>query len=120
MSLSLRVFLLLVPLVTALNLAVAAISADFAGLVDIGGDRKIYMECRGSGSPTVVLIAGGFEAGRIWTYALTPGDPVLTEPDDGFSAGRGNPKKLDSAVFSTVGTFTRAQHAGEIPFGIEL
>ena len=25
---------------------------DFAGLVDIGGGRKMYMECRGKGSPT--------------------------------------------------------------------
>src|SRR5262249_55072612 len=29
----------------------------FAGLVDIGDGRKMYFECRGSGSPTVVLIA---------------------------------------------------------------
>lgn len=26
-------------------------SGDFAGLVDIGSGRKLYMECRGSGSP---------------------------------------------------------------------
>ena len=36
----------------------------------------MFLECRGSGAPTVVLIAGGFEAGSIWTYALTPGDLV--------------------------------------------
>ena len=24
---------------------------DFAGLVDIGGGRKMYMECRGKGAP---------------------------------------------------------------------
>jgi len=32
---------------------------DFAGLVDIGGGRKMYMECRGKGSPTVVFVSGG-------------------------------------------------------------
>src|SRR5215212_10627193 len=33
---------------------------DFSGLVDIGGGRKMYMEChgKGKGSPTVVLISG--------------------------------------------------------------
>jgi pimeloyl-ACP methyl ester carboxylesterase len=78
-----------------------------AGLVDIGGSRKMYLECRGTGSPTVVLIAGGFEAGWMWTYALAPDDPVLADPDDGFSSGRGNPRKLDSAVFPSVAKFTR-------------
>jgi hypothetical protein len=33
-------------------------SKDFAGLVDIGGGRKMYMECQGKGSPTVVLVSG--------------------------------------------------------------
>jgi hypothetical protein len=32
------------------------VEGDFAGLVDIGGGRKMYMECRGKGSPTVVLV----------------------------------------------------------------
>lgn len=27
---------------------------DFAGLVDIGGDRQMYLECRGSRGPTVI------------------------------------------------------------------
>ncbi|MCP9800728.1 alpha/beta fold hydrolase [Synechococcus sp. RedBA-s] len=33
-------------------------NADIAGLVTIGGGRKMYMECRGTGSPVVVLVAG--------------------------------------------------------------
>ena len=33
-------------------------SGDFAGRVDIGGGRKMYLECRGTGFPTVVLVAG--------------------------------------------------------------
>ncbi len=60
MSLGARVSLLLVPLVTALDPAAAHAtqSGDFTGLVDVGGGRKMYLECRGSGSPTVVLVAG--------------------------------------------------------------
>ena len=51
MSFGARVFLLLVPLLTALDPAAAnaAESGDFAGLVDIGGGRKMYLECRGAG-----------------------------------------------------------------------
>ena len=45
-------------------------SDDFAGLVDIGG-RSIYLECHGTGSPTVVLVAGG-GAPR----TLRPGRPL--------------------------------------------
>jgi hypothetical protein len=34
-----------------------AAGGDFAGLVDIGG-RSLYLECHGTGSPTVILVAG--------------------------------------------------------------
>src|SRR5881275_1412337 len=33
-------------------------SGDFAGLAEIGDGRKMYLECRGSGSPTVILESG--------------------------------------------------------------
>jgi hypothetical protein len=42
---------------------------DFAGLVDIGG-RRLYLECQGTGSPTVVLEAGAFARGDYWTRDL--------------------------------------------------
>lgn len=65
-----RVFLLLL-LVTALSLTVAdaAVIDAFAGLVDIGGGRKMYLECRGTGSPTVVLVAGLRGSAEEWTVA---------------------------------------------------
>jgi len=80
---------------------------DFAGLVEIGGDRKMYLDCLGDGAPTVVLISGGWEAGWIWTYALAADDPVQLLPYDAFSAGGGKPEKLETAVFPAVGKFTR-------------
>jgi len=60
MFLGARVFLLLVPLVAALKPVVARAmeSGDFAGPVDIGGGRKMHLECRGTGSPVVILEAG--------------------------------------------------------------
>jgi pimeloyl-ACP methyl ester carboxylesterase len=41
---------------------------SFAGLVDIGGGRKmyLYLECQGSGSPTVVLVSGLDAAADVW------------------------------------------------------
>jgi pimeloyl-ACP methyl ester carboxylesterase len=82
-------------------------AADFAGLVDVGGGRDMYIECRGAGTPTVVLISGGWEAGWIWTYALAPDDPVQSLPYDAFSVGQGKPERLPTAVFPSVATFTR-------------
>src|SRR5690606_1748307 len=50
-------------------------AGDFAGLVDIGG-RSLYLECRGTGGPTVVLIGGYRSSGMYWTDdLLQPEDP---------------------------------------------
>jgi pimeloyl-ACP methyl ester carboxylesterase len=55
--------------------------SEFAGLVDIGGGRRLYLECRGQGSPTVVLEMGYRGSGRYWTDDLrqprTPRTMVL-------------------------------------------
>src|SRR5215207_7249321 len=51
-----------------------AASGDFGGLVEIGGGRRMYLECRGEGSPTVVLEAGYRNNAEVWdTVALPPG-----------------------------------------------
>lgn len=46
--------------------AAATPEADFAGLVDIGG-RSLYLDCQGSGGPTVVLVTGNRDTSDIWT-----------------------------------------------------
>ncbi len=33
------------------SVTIEGTDGDFAGLVDIGGGREIFMECRGTGSP---------------------------------------------------------------------
>jgi len=66
----------------------AAPDADFAGPVDLGNGRVIYMECRGSGTPTVVLVSGLGERADNW----------MTLPD---------PAPADRAVFPAVAGFTR-------------
>lgn len=69
--------------------------ADFAGLVDFGGRRKMYLECRGTGSPTLVLIAGFRGAHDDWTHVVNPANPT------------GDPKSAGSAVFYEASRFTR-------------
>ena len=52
--------------------APAASQQDLAGTVDIGGGRMMYVECRGTGSPTVVLESGLDVAGDLWDSPLGP------------------------------------------------
>jgi pimeloyl-ACP methyl ester carboxylesterase len=54
--------------------AVDPASGDFAGLVDIGGGRRLWLECRGQGGPTVILESGYPNTADVWdTLALAPG-----------------------------------------------
>lgn len=48
---------------------------DVAGIVDLGNGRSIYLECRGSGGPTVVLVAG--LGGRADDWMATTANPTL-------------------------------------------
>jgi pimeloyl-ACP methyl ester carboxylesterase len=52
----------------------ASAQGDFAGLVDVDG-RKVYVECKGTGSPTVILISGYRNDAEIWT---APPGPKIT------------------------------------------
>ncbi|MFC9788663.1 alpha/beta fold hydrolase [Rhodococcus sp. NPDC127528] len=55
----------------------------------------MFLECRGTGSPTVVLVSGTGGASDEWTDAVDPADPAA------------GPKPSESAVLPTVATFTR-------------
>lgn len=46
-------------------------SGSFAGAISIGGDRTLYLECAGTGSPTVVLESGIHDSSDPWTIAET-------------------------------------------------
>jgi pimeloyl-ACP methyl ester carboxylesterase len=49
-------------------------SGDFAGLVRIADGRHFYLECYGTGSPTVILEAGLRGRGDIWSYSKAGGE----------------------------------------------
>ncbi|OBI08227.1 hypothetical protein A5714_21405 [Mycobacterium sp. E2462] len=46
-----------------------AASGDVAGPVDIGGGRHLYLTCRGSGAPTIVLESGYHNSADPWTQS---------------------------------------------------
>jgi pimeloyl-ACP methyl ester carboxylesterase len=72
------VLLLLVPPVCALHPAAGrpAVSGEFAGLVDIGGGRRMYLKCHGIGSPTVVLVSGLKGSADDWNVTEKPAPTV--------------------------------------------
>jgi pimeloyl-ACP methyl ester carboxylesterase len=49
---------------------------DFSGQVSIHGGRRLYLECRGRGTPTVVLESGSGDSGREW-LAHEPGRSAI-------------------------------------------
>ncbi|MFI1262338.1 MULTISPECIES: alpha/beta fold hydrolase [Streptomyces] len=67
-------------------------ASSFARLVDIGQGRKMYLECHGSGSPTVILVPGLVAAADTWRNVRGPAGAM---------------KASSSAVYPGVGRFTR-------------
>lgn len=59
----------LVPALLLLLLAVAGPAQGAGRLVEIGGGKGLYLDCRGAGSPTVLLEAGLRVRGDSWNFA---------------------------------------------------
>jgi pimeloyl-ACP methyl ester carboxylesterase len=62
-----------------------AAQGDFAGLVDVGG-RRLYLECRGTGSPTVILEAGYRSPATVWSDDLVQPEQPRTMVLEGVAA----------------------------------
>jgi pimeloyl-ACP methyl ester carboxylesterase len=84
-----------------------AAGGDFSGLIAIGHGQKIFVECRGKGSPTVVLIAGKGNGADEWNQILDPADSAHYDPLDQVGAGQGNLHQSNQAVFPTIAKTTR-------------
>ena len=52
---------------------------SFAGQINIGGGRKLYLRCAGRGSPTVILDSGIHDSSDLWTLTDTK-FPVPASP----------------------------------------
>src|ERR1051326_6751578 len=96
-SLAAGVLVLFVSFVNPFNpvIAYAGGNKEFAELVDIGGHRKMHLECRGTGSPTVVLISGTRGAHDDWTDLIDSKNPNSA------------PRPNEGAVFPEVSKFAR-------------
>jgi hypothetical protein len=57
---------------TVLLMACTLGAAPLSGRIAIGGGRHLYLECHGSGSPTVVLDAGHRGRGDLWNVSDDP------------------------------------------------
>jgi pimeloyl-ACP methyl ester carboxylesterase len=75
--------------------------------VDIGGGRRMFVECRGQGSPTVVLISGKGNGADDWLQVLAPGDPEHDAAGDNLPWGKGKLVHSRNAVLPSVARFTR-------------
>jgi pimeloyl-ACP methyl ester carboxylesterase len=49
----------------------ASSGSDVDASIDVGGGRLMHLECRGTGSPTVVLVSGLRAAGDYWNDSAT-------------------------------------------------
>jgi pimeloyl-ACP methyl ester carboxylesterase len=76
----------------------SAATSPLTGMVDIGSGRSVYVECSGTGSPTVVLVSGSRNAHDAWGSLPKPSATDLRP---------GTLEPSSSAVFPRVVTFTR-------------
>ena len=70
---------LLALIALACSLATTARAESFAKRVDIGRGRMMYIECHGTGSPTVLLISGTDTASDLWHAADQKGPTVYDD-----------------------------------------
>jgi CubicO group peptidase (beta-lactamase class C family)/pimeloyl-ACP methyl ester carboxylesterase len=76
-------------------------TGDLAGLVEIGNGRKMYIECRGLGSPTVILESGYRNDAEIWSTPLEPGMSAVFPQVAKFAR---------TCAYDRPGTFLDANH----------
>jgi pimeloyl-ACP methyl ester carboxylesterase len=63
-----------------------AAEGDFAGLVEIGDGRQLWLVCRGQGSPTVILESGYGNNASIWDTIALPSGAETTAVLPGVAA----------------------------------
>jgi pimeloyl-ACP methyl ester carboxylesterase len=83
----------------------ARADSDFAGLVAIAPGRSLYLDCQGSGSPTVLIIPGKGSYAEAWNVEVPGDDPVRSSPYDMISQARLEPST--TAAQPTVAKGTR-------------
>jgi pimeloyl-ACP methyl ester carboxylesterase len=77
----------------------------FAGLVEIGAGRKLFLNCQGTGSPTVFTIPGKGSYAEVWNVVVPPDDPIRSSPYDLIGQAKLEPSL--TATQPTVAKTTR-------------
>jgi pimeloyl-ACP methyl ester carboxylesterase len=80
--------------------------ANVAGLVDIGGGRWLYLDCQGSGSPTVFIIPGKGSYAEAWNVVVPSDDPIRSSHYDVID--RAELGRSPTATLPTLARTTRA------------
>jgi len=77
---------------------------DFAGLLDIGDGRALYMDCQGIGSPDVFIIPGKGSHTEAWNVVIPADDPIQSSPHDliGHAELRPSPIATQPTVAKTT------------------
>src|SRR5437867_9799407 len=91
------------PQVVPQSIPTVPASGDFSGLIDIGAGRKMYLECSGSGSPTVILESGYRNDADIWSTQFEPGKSTIFPEVAKFTR---------VCAYDRPGTFLDADHLG--------
>ena len=77
---------------------------DFAGLLDIGDRRAMYVDCQGTGSPAVFIIPGKGSDADAWNVVVPADDPTQSSPHDliGHAELRPSPTATQPTVAETT------------------
>jgi pimeloyl-ACP methyl ester carboxylesterase len=78
---------------------------NFAGLVDIGDGRQLFLNCQGTGSPTTFIIPGKGSYAEAWNVVVPADDPIRSSPYD--IIGQANLLPSPTATQPTVAKTTR-------------
>jgi hypothetical protein len=84
---------------------------DFAGLVEIGGGRQMYLECQGKGHPTVVFVSGRGDRTETWTTTLDASEQAVL---------LGSALRGWSVYLATAGSVGCLLCDGGLFFGVDL
>jgi pimeloyl-ACP methyl ester carboxylesterase len=77
----------------------------FAGLLDVGDGRAVYVDCQGTGSPAVFIIPGKGSYAGMWNAVLPDEDQIRSSPYD--LAGQASLRPSPTATQPTVAKTTR-------------
>lgn len=99
------VFGLVLAIVVVAGCAPKPHDPDVATLLDIGDGRALYLNCQGTGSPTVLIIPGKGSYAGVWNVVVPADDPIRSLPYD--IVGRANLQRSPTATQPTVAKTTR-------------